>query len=185
MTAETLPDRVLAPCDAHDEPGCPVCNRTTRRQTPRTGTPPTPPTSSPVWPPRSSGPLPPGWQGHYPDVNVVTCLDELDLWAAEYDRLVGTVVTSRKALARARHAYDLSCARQRRVAKATPETGRRTVADIDSEVVIATADEYQTFLDAEAEADAARTLMFAAKDQLMRLQQHVSAAKVMTPGGGL
>lgn len=136
------------------------------------------------WPPRTSGPLPRGWQTNFADVNVVTALDELDIWAAELDRQADLYARSRRAYGLAKGRYELECAKARRVARSNPvERGRRTAADIDGEVVEAVHAEHVLYLDAESEMEVAKTLMFAARDQMERLRSAVSAAKVIDPRG--
>lgn len=135
------------------------------------------------WPPRTRGPLPADYLRRF-DINPVTCLDEMDLWAAELDWWVTAYEEARKTYGKMKHAYELAGAKARRVARQNPlERGRRTSGDIDNEVIEATADEYATFLDAEAALDVAKTKMFAAKDQIERLRSALSAAKVLDPRG--
>lgn len=139
-----------------------------------------------VWPPRTSGPLPKGWQTAYPDVNVVTALDELDLWAAELDRQSHEYAAFRRDYAQARHRFELERAKaRRRVMADAAHVGskRPTVDQINDLIVEAVHHEHQLFLDAEAELDVAKTLLFAARDQIERLRTSVSAAKVLDPRG--
>lgn len=136
-----------------------------------------------TWPPRSKGPLP-----TVEDLNIATALDELDAWAVEYDREVERFKQAKRAHAAAVRTYELEAAKARRKARQNPtERGRRTSGDIDAEVVEAThapGGPYDRLLAAETEVDVAKTALFAAKDQMMRMQVHISAAKneVARPG---
>lgn len=145
---------------------------------------PGPDTRTTPWPPRTQVPVP-----DIPvDVNIATALDELDAWAIAYDAAMSDYADARRRLAAAKRIYELEAAKARRVARANPtERGRRTASDIDAEVVEATHQPdgpYDRYATAEADAEVSRTAMFAAKDQMMRLQVHCAAARAEVPRPG-
>lgn len=141
-----------------------------------------------AWPPPTQGPLP---EQIPPDFHVGTALDELDVWAVEYQRAENELRDARVEAKRTKREYELAKAKARRIARASPtEKGRRTAEDITSEVVEEThqpGGPYDRMVDAETRVENATTAYFAAAKEMDRCDTHVRAARRADyggPGGG-